>query len=311
MALHPFIKKMLDSASAANRPALSAGTPEQARDFVAATRSALGAGPEVGVVRDLTIPTRGGKVTARLYRTQSQDEPGLVVYFHGGGWVCGSIDDFEVLTRALTQKSGCAVLSVDYRLAPEHAFPAGLEDAEDAIVWAHENLVSLIGRPGRLVVSGDSAGANLATVAAADLQKRCEIALQCLFYPVTDSDFNRQSYLSHGMGLPLTKADMEWFFHHYADKAHWKRYDIAPIHNPELANSPPAWIAVAEYDVLHDEAVEYGEQLRKAGVPVTLELVKGLSHGFARLLNLLPEADEVLNKAAIAIRHSCTPNPAA
>jgi acetyl esterase len=107
MALHLFIKKMLDSARAANRPALSAGTPEQARDFVAASRSALGAGPEVGVVRDLTIPTRGGKVTARLYRTQSQDEPGLVVYFHGGGWVCGSIDDFEVLTRAWTQKSGC------------------------------------------------------------------------------------------------------------------------------------------------------------------------------------------------------------
>lgn len=305
MALHPLIAKMIESMRAAGRPALSAGTPQQARDLVASGRAALGAGPGVGEVRELRIPTRAGEVPATLYRAAGGGEPGLVVYLHGGGWVCGSVQEFDVLTRALVQKSGCAVLSVDYRLAPEHPFPAGLEDAQDAISWAHGQLAALIGRPGRLVVAGDSAGANLATVAATRLRGQVDIALQCLFYPVTDCDFSRASYLAHGEGLPLTRADMAWFFGHYAQEAQWGHPDISPVRNNELAGCPPAWIAAAEYDVLHDEAVDYANRLREAGVPVTLHRVEGLPHGFARMLNLLPEADAVITAAATGIRLHC------
>lgn len=311
MALHPLIDKMLQAMRAAGRPALSAGSPAQARELVSATRAALGAGPEVGAVSDLHIPTRAGDVPARLYRAPGVAEPGLVVYLHGGGWVCGSVEDFDLLTRALVHKSGCAVLSVDYRLAPEHPFPAGLDDAQDVTAWAHARKDEWLGRPARLVLAGDSAGANLATVAAARLRQSLDIALQCLFYPVTDADFGRASYHAHGKGLPLTRDDMQWFFQHYAPPAMWTHPEVSPLRQPDLAGSPPAWIAVAEYDVLHDEGLAYADALRAAGVPVTLEQVPGLPHGFARMLNLLPEADAVVSAAAAEIRRRCLAGGAA
>lgn len=277
--------------------------------MVAALRSALGPGPDVGHISDLHIPTRAGQVAARLYRAPGEKEPGLIVYLHGGGWVCGCVDDFDILTRALASKSGCAVLSVDYRLAPEHPFPAGLEDAEDALVWAQDRLRDLIGGPGRLVVAGDSAGANLATVAAARLRQRVDLALQCLFYPVTDADFSRPSYAAHGQGLPLTTADMQWFFGHYAPQAMWQHPDISPLRRTDLSGSAPAWIAAAEYDVLHDEALAYATRLREAGVGVTLERIDGLPHGFARMLNLLPPAGAAVTLAATEIQRRCSAAP--
>jgi acetyl esterase len=307
MALHPVVQKMLQAMRAAGRPALSAGSPAQAREVVSASRSALGAGPQVGPVSELRVPTRAGQLAARLYRAQSGQEPGLVVYLHGGGWVCGSVDDFDVLARALVDTSGCAVLSVDYRLAPEFPFPAGLEDAQDAMVWAHDHMVQLLGHGARLVVAGDSAGANLATVAATLLRQKISIALQCLFYPVTDADFSRASYQAHGEGLPLTQADMQWFFGLYAPPALWQEAQISPVRHPDLAGSPPAWIAAAEYDVLHDEALDYAARLRAAGVPVTLQRVLGLPHGFARMLNLIPEAGAAVSDAAEHIRLACGP----
>ena len=306
MALHPVVQKMLEGARAAGRPALSEGSPQEARAMVAALRGALGAGPDVGPVTDLRIPTRAGQVAARLYRAPSGAEPGLVVYLHGGGWVCGSVDDFDLLTRALASKSGCAVLSVDYRLAPEHPFPAGLEDAEDALIWAQAQLRDLIGGPGRLVVAGDSAGANLATVGAARLRQRVDLALQCLFYPVTDANFSRASYAAHGRGLPLTTEDMRWFFAHYAPQELWQHPDISPMQTPNLTGCPPTWIAAAEYDVLHDEAVDYADRLRLSDVAVTLEQIKGLPHGFARMLNLVPPAEAAVTLAAAEIRKRCT-----
>ncbi len=306
MALHPVIQKMLIAMRAAGRPALSAGSPAQAREVVSASRSALGPGPQVGQVSDLQVPTRAGHLAARLYRASGGQEPGLVVYLHGGGWVCGSVDDFDVLARALVHKSGCAVLSVDYRLAPEFPFPAGLEDAQDALVWAHGHMAQLLGHGARLVVAGDSAGANLATVAATLLRQRISVALQCLFYPVTDADFSRPSYQAHGQGLPLTQADMEWFFGHYAPPVLWRKADISPVHRTDLAGSPPVWMAAAEYDVLHDEALDYAARLREAGVPVTVQRILGLPHGFARMINLIPEADAAVSDAAAHIRQACS-----
>jgi len=295
---------MMDAARAANRPALSGGSPQQARDLVASGRTVLGAGPEVGNVSDFKIPMRSGSVPARLYRSQNA-EHGLIVYFHGGGWVCGTLDDYDILARNLVHYSDCAVLMVDYRLAPEFAFPAGLEDAEDAITWAAKELETLMGKRIPLAVGGDSAGGNLATVALNSLRGKLDCALQLLLYPVTDANTERSSYIEFGEGLPLTRSDMQWFFGHYAPKALWADPRISPLQHPSLAGSPPAWIATAEYDVLRDEGEDYARRLKEAGVHVELRRVEGLAHGFARLSNHVEQVAELLQDAGAALKRHC------
>ncbi len=304
MPLHPFVGKMMDAARAANRPALSGGSPQQARDLVASGRSVLGVGPDVGKVSDITIPTRSGSVAARLYRS-TNTEHGFVVYFHGGGWVCGTLDDYDILARNLVHYSDCAVLMVDYRLAPEFAFPAGLEDAEDAITWAVREVETLTEKHLPLAVGGDSAGGNLATAALNNLRGKVDCALQLLLYPVTDANTERPSYIAHGEGLPLTRSDMQWFFGHYAPKALWADPRISPLQHPSLAGSPPAWIATAEYDVLRDEGEDYARRLQEAGVPVELRRVQGLAHGFARLSNHIESVVDLLKEAGAALKRHC------
>lgn len=304
MPLHPFVEKMMDAARAANRPALSSGSPQQARDLVASGRSFLGAGPEVGNVSELTIPTRSNSVPARLYRSRNP-ECGLTVYFHGGGWVCGTLDDYDILARNLVHYSDCAVLMVDYRLAPEYAFPAGLEDAEDAITWAAKELETLVGKRLPLVVGGDSAGGNLAISALNGLRGKIDCALQLLLYPVTDTNTERSSYIEHAEGLPLTRSDMQWFFSHYAPKSLWSDPRISPLQHPSLAGSPPAWIATAEYDVLRDEGEDYAHCLKEAGVQVELRRVEELAHGFARLSNHIEPVADLLREAGSAIKRNC------
>ena len=305
MPLHPFVQKMMDAARDAGRPPLSGGSPQQARALVASGRDALGPGPEVGAVSNITVPTRSGSVGARLYRSKNP-EHGLLVYFHGGGWVCGTLDDYDILARNLVRYSDCALLLVDYRLAPEFAFPAGLEDAEDAIVWAARESEGLLGKRLPLAVGGDSAGANLATGALNLLRGKIDCALQLLFYPVTDCNTERASYLSYAEGLPLTRQDMQWFFGHYAPKELWADPRISAVHHPQLAGSPPAWIATAEYDVLRDEGEDYAQALQAAGVAVHLRRVDGMAHGFARLPNLLSDpVSGVLEEAGKAVQLHC------
>lgn len=299
MTLHPFIVAMLEQMK--GRPALSAGTPADARAIVAATRAVLGSGPEMAEIRDLKLPTRAGSIQARLYRPQAQSEAepkGLIVYLHGGGWVVGTIDDYDALARTLAAESGCAVLLPDYRLAPEHPFPAGLEDAEDALSYAARHVQALAGRSVPLVVAGDSAGANLATIAARRLLGTVELAAQILVYPVADSDFERPSYGAYGRGLPLARQDMIWFFRHYAPEALWSSPDIAALRAGDLSGLPPALVVLAECDVLADEGRAYADTLERAGVPVTRRMVPGVTHGFIRLHNLFDVARQEV--AAVA-----------
>lgn len=301
MPLHPFIEKLL--AQLAGRPALSAGSPEDARTMVALGRAVLGKGPEMHEVRDLDIPTRAGTIGARLLKPAA-DVRGLVVYLHGGGWVVGAIEDFDTLGRTLAAESGCAVLLPDYRLAPEHPFPAGLEDAEDALSYASREIVSLAGKRVPVVVAGDSAGGNLATVAARTLRGKADIAFQVLIYPVADCDFATGSYKAHGEGLPLTTRDMEWFFGHYAPRLAWPRPEISPL-RADLTGLPPALVVTAEYDVLADEGTAYAAKLQQAGVPVTTRRVAGVTHGFIRLHNLFDVARDELKAIAQDIAAAC------
>jgi acetyl esterase len=294
MPLHPVIAAMLEQMRQAGRPALSDGTQAAARAMMAAARSAYGPGPAVGSVEDIAIPTRAGSIAARLLRPAGEPV-GLVVYLHGGGWALGALDDFDGVARKLAVESGCAVLMPDYRLAPEHRFPAGLEDAEDATRWA---AAQAGGQP--LVLAGDSAGGNLAAVVARTLKGAVPVAFQALIYPVVDCDFARPSYAEYGSGLILTGRDMRWFFDLYAPPALHGDPRIAAL-RADLSGLPPALVATAEYDVLRDEGEAYAAALRDAGVAVTLRRFAGLPHGFARMFNLVDSADAALAGIGAAI----------
>lgn len=303
MPLHPFIETMLKQLAAAGRPAVSAGTPEQGRVLVAASRAALGEGPEIGSVTRLQVPTRSGAIDALLLNPEGE-AAGLIVYLHGGGWVLGSPHEFEPLARLIVARSGCAVLLPDYRLAPEYPFPAGLEDSEDAVLFAADHAEALCGRRVAIAIAGDSAGANLATVAARRLKGRVDLAIQGLFYPVADADFERPSYHAHSAGMPLSRADMLWFFDHYAPSARQTDPDIAPL-RADLAGLPPAMVITAEYDVLRDEGEAYARALEQAGVRVQLTRAASLTHGFARLHNHVDLAEEAVDAMARAIGQAC------
>lgn len=306
MPLHPTIAAMLAQLAAAGRPALSAGTPDEARQLVAAGRIAYGSGPDLTRVEPLRIPTRAGSIAGRLY-AGTAEPAGLVVYLHGGGWVVGDLDDFDAVARVLARRSGCALLLVDYRLAPEAPFPAAVEDAEDAAFWASHNMDELVGRTVPLVVAGDSAGGNLATVVAAELAGSVPIAAQVLIYPVTDGDFDTPSYSTYGTGGLLSRADMQWFFSLYAPGVPRTEARLHPAARTDLSGMPPAHVVTAEYDVLRDGGEAYARHLEAAGVPTTTRRYDGLPHGFIRMHNLVDTVDEALGDIAAIIARACEP----
>lgn len=301
MALHPVVEKMLDSVRKSGRPQLSEGTPAAARAVVAAGCAVFGKGPEVRAVSPLRIPTRDGSIAGRLYHPEGEAQ-GLIVYLHGGGWMIGALDDFDALARNLAARTCCALVLVDYRLAPENPFPAGLHDAQDTLVWAHGCIEELAGSEVPLVVAGDSSGANLAIVATLALKETVKPVLQVLFYPVTDMPSNTGSYRAYGStDYPLTARDMHWFLSNYAGPDAAPDPRIAPMRAASLAGAPATWIATAEYDVLRDEGEAFAERLREERIAVQTRRYEGLAHGFARWMNLVNTASQALDDAAAAI----------
>ena len=302
VAVHPVIQGFLDKARAAGIPALSAGSPAQARAVMAQSRALFGAGAPVSRREMVEVPTRGGSIPALLL--QPEGAPiGTVVYFHGGGWVIGAIGDYEVLARRLCVETGCTVLMPDYRLAPEHPFPAGLEDCEDALLWV---AAGGVGASAPIVVAGDSAGGNLATVLAGSLSGRVRLAGQVLIYPAVDADLDRESYRLYGSGdVPLSAADMLWFYEHYAPRDAWADPRIAPLRAASLAEQPPAMVITAENDILRDEGEAYAARLAEAGVPVTRRRYDGMTHGFMRYHDLVDVAGEAMRDMATEIVRFC------
>ena len=305
MAVHPVIQSMLDKARAAEMPPLSGGSPDDARRLMAMSRAVLGTGVDVGSRGMVDVPTRDGSIPALLLQP-TERATGLIVYLHGGGWVIGSIEDYEVLARKLCAETGCAVLVPDYRLAPEHPFPAAPDDCEDALLWAWRERRHLIGHDGALVVAGDSAGGNLATVSAAALQGRVHLAGQVLIYPVTDSDVDRPSYQAFGNGdVPLSRTDMVWFFQHYAPRSALSDPRISPLRAESLHGQPPAIVITAENDVLRDEGEAYASKLVEAGVPTVSRRYDGMTHGFIRYHDLVDVAGQALREIAADIVRFC------
>jgi acetyl esterase len=277
--------------AAMNPPPIEALTAEQVRvGFGMQMKMTAGPATPLAQVRDLTLPGPGGAIKARLYRPTSDGTlPGLV-FFHGGGWVIGDLDSHDDLCRDLAAQAGCAVLAVDYRLAPEHRFPAAADDAIAATHWVAANAAQLGIDPKRLAVGGDSAGGNLAAVAAlAARDAGRPLAAQLLIYPVTDmSRFEGESYTTCGEGYGLTAGAMVWFRDHYlTDAAAARDWRVSPLLATDLGRLPPALVVTAEFDLLRSEGEAYAKRLAEAGVPTMLTRYDGMIHGFASMAGVL------------------------
>jgi acetyl esterase len=291
MALDPQAQALLEMMAALGAPPLHEQTPEAARLQMAAARDARPPGEEVANVGDRTIPGPHGEIPVRIYNPGNGPLP-VVVYYHGGGWVIGDLDYQDVACRYVANHTPALVVSVDYRLAPEHKFPVPFDDCYAALEWVADNAGSIGGDPRRIAVAGDSAGGNLA--AAVCIKARDDngpaIAHQLLVYPVTNHSYDTPSYAENAEGYMLTRDSMIWFWNHYlSSMADSSNPHASPLQVSDASGLPPATIITAGFDPLRDEGEAYGEKLKAAGVPVSITRYDGMIHGFYALAHALDD----------------------
>jgi cation diffusion facilitator CzcD-associated flavoprotein CzcO/acetyl esterase/lipase len=277
--VQPDVAIALDTMASLGLPPMETMSVADAREFVEAMAATMPPGPEVGEITDAALPGPAGDLAYRLYRPPSAGPHPLIAYFHGGGWVLGSQDSDDPFCRDLCVRTGAVVVSVNYRHAPEHRFPAAADDAFAAVSWIAANAPLLGGIPGQLAVAGWSAGGNLAAVTC-QLARDAggpDITAQLLVTPVTDCDLGRPSYVSNGDGYVLTAALMGWFWDHYADQADRATPKASPLRGG-LAGLPPAVVVTAEFDPLRDEGKAYAQALAAAGVPARHIQARGHIH---------------------------------
>src|SRR5581483_7271989 len=303
MPISPALQAVLDASAAAGVPPISEQPLAEARAG-AMNFAALGAGPreELFGVDDRQIPGPGGLIPVRVYTPVDTEDalPG-VVYLHGGGWAIMGIETHDWICRRLAKEAGAVVVSVEYRLAPEHPFPAPLDDCYDATKWVVEHAAELGIDAARVAVAGDSAGGNLS--AAVALRARAAggppLVAQVLVYPVTDASFDTPSYAENGKGYLLEADSMRWFWDQYLgpdgdpDDAY-----ASVLRAADLSGLPPALVITAEYDPLRDEGEAYARRLDGFDVPTTLVRYDGVVHGFLGMREIVPEADEAMARIA-------------
>lgn len=280
-------------------------SPDEARAAERAGRDRYGKGPDMLRVDELELPVAGGSIRTRVLYP-CEEPAALMVYFHGGGWVVGEIDDYDALIRTLARDAGCAVALVEYRKAPEFPYPAAVRDAIAATNWLAHNTVAAMATPAPLIVAGDSAGGNLAAVVAqassADLVPR--LTLQVLIYPVLDCDFSTPSYICGDNQLILTREAMQWYWDHYApDPRDRLQTTASPGRSVSLQGLPPALVLTAGHDVLRSEGDDYARRLRDAGVEVIHETFEDQPHGFFSLHNVLPASETARRLIANTVRN--------
>ena len=294
-------QSMLEWVAAANVPSISEMTPEQARAFQAAGTVKTNLDPEpVHVVEERTIEGPGGALDLRIYRPSNQTSLAVCVYLHGGGFVIGSLDTHDPLCRRLSNRSGAIVVSVDYRLAPEHRYPAAVEDASAALDWVAAKAASFGGDASRLALSGDSAGGNLAAVAAhrAVDAGGPELRCQALLYPVTDHGrSDHETRRTMGEIFPIPTPVMEWFHEHYF--GHVEAVfapDASPLWREDMSGLPPTLVLTAGLDPLCSEGKAYADRLDAAGIKVHYTQYDRTIHGFMQMGRVIPCAQEAIDE---------------
>ena len=271
-------------------------TPEEARAAFAQITTILSAGAEVRAIVPLDIPVDGGILRARLFVPDERPQA-LVVYFHGGGWVVGGVDEFTPLCREIAAGAGVAVALVEYRKAPEHAFPGPVHNAWQATQWLAAQRIALLGVELPVLVGGDSAGANLAIAVTllARHERTVRLKGQLLVYPVTDCTFDRPSYVAPENQLLTNREVMMWYRTHYSSTDTARHASLAsPLREADLSTLPEAIIVTAEHDVLRDEGEAYARRLEQAGVPVHHLRAQGQMHGFLMMIGVLPGSRRAL-----------------
>jgi acetyl esterase len=304
MPLDPQVRQLLDQLEAVGGPTITEQTPEEARALMKALATLEGEPEPVSNVHEATAAGPGGDIPVRVYRPEGEAPLPLLLWYHGGGFVIGDLDTADRNARRLANRAGAVVVSVDYRLAPEHRFPAAVDDSWAALEWARAHAADLGADPERVAVGGDSAGGNLAAVVALLARDRgVELRYQLLVYPVTDQLMSFPSYAENAEGYLLTRDSMVWFISHYlGDGGDAKDVLASPLYADDLQGVAPALVITAEFDPLRDEGNAYAERLREAGVPVTLDQCGGMIHGFFGLGVMIDAANAVVDRAGAALR---------
>jgi acetyl esterase len=311
MQLDPYAQRVLDLIKEAGRPPYETLEPEVARQFYRAARVVLQPDPPpVAAMRDLAAPGPHGPIKLRLYRgmaTRPDEALPALIYLHGGGWVIGDLDTHDGICRALANEAHCAVVSVDYRLAPEDKFPAAVDDSIAATAWIAGQAAVLGIDPARLAIGGDSAGATLAAVVCIASRDRGapRLGFQILIYPATDLAMTHDSHRRFTSGLPLTHGTMAWFRDLYlrsaADRADWR---ASPLRAADLRSLPPAYLLTAGFDPLCDEGDDYARRLLEAGVAVVHRRHPQQIHGFLTMGRIIPAAHEAIAEIGAVLRKS-------
>jgi acetyl esterase len=305
MPLDPQVKAFLDQAAASGAPGFEQMTVQQAREAIRSLFATNTPPQPVKKVEDRAINAGGVKLPIRIYTPDGNGPLPILVFFHGGGWVVGDLESHDAPCRALANGAGCIVIAVDYRLAPEHKFPAAAEDCYGATKWVVLNAASFGGDPTRIAVGGDSAGGNLAAVVAQMATDRGAptVSYQLLIYPVTDYSYDTASYKSNGEGYLLTKNSMQWFWNHYLSNPNDGENPYAsPLRGKRLSNLPPAWVITAEFDPLRDEGEAYAKRMKDAGVSVEYADYKGMIHGFFSMGHIFDQGKKAVADACAKLK---------
>ena len=305
MAVDNATARFLGQMAEGSAKPLQESTPIEARTYGSRLAELAGPAPEMERVEERTIQGPDGEATLRIL-VPIKNPSGVLVYYHGGGWVTGSIDESDTVARKLAERTSCAVVLVEYRLAPEHRYPTAVNDSYAALEWVGKHLLDIAGQEVPLIVAGESAGGNLAAVMAIRARERSgpPIALQVLIYPATDADFDRPSYTDAENQLLLTRDAVIWCWDHYLpDSSRRTEPDASPLHTENLSGLPPAVILTAEHDVLRDEGEAYAARLQEANVPADLQRYIGQMHGFFTLL-MLPGSELGFQQIVRAVKES-------
>jgi acetyl esterase len=303
--LHPQAAEVLRrlAAGAAERSAAGSRHELARTGHVRSARWLVAPVEDVANTYELSVDSPTGEVGVRIH-VPADPRPGCMLYFHGGGWVIGTLDTFDGICRALANRTGLAVVAVDYRMAPEHPYPAAPQDCRAVAEWVAAGAAAEYFQPGPLIVAGDSAGGNLAATLALAARDRGgpRVDAQVLIYPITDAAMASRSFADYGTGLYLTAADMRWYWRSYlGTRLGALDGEFSPLHARKLTGLPPALVITAEYDPLRDEGEAYAERLRAAGVVVSMRRFEGMIHGFFRFTAMCDAANEAFDEVAVFV----------